>query len=82
MKRYTVLFAILLMATALMAQKPKQASESADQCIALDPEYSDGYMLKGLATIHQGNKKAGLELLAKARDMGNEQAQGLIDKYK
>ena len=61
---------------------PKQAIESADQCIALDPEYSDGYMLKGLATIHQGNKKAGLELLAKARDMGNEQAQGLIDKYK
>ena len=60
----------------------KEAMESAEQCIALDPEYSDGYMLKGLINIHKGDKKTGLELLAKARDMGNEQAQGLIDKYK
>ena len=60
----------------------KEAIASAEQCIALDPEYSDGYLLKGLATIHNGDKKAGLPLLEKARELGNEQAQGLIDKYK
>ena len=60
----------------------KLALESAEQSIALEPEYSDAYLIKGLAQIQLGDKKAGLETLTKARDMGNEQAPALLEKYK
>ncbi len=60
----------------------KEAIETAEQCIALDPEYSDGYLIKGLALVQTGNKAAGLEALQKAQSLGNDQATSLIEKYK
>ena len=66
----------------LRLKKTKEALASAEQSIALEPDYSDAYLIKGLAHIQLGDKKLGLETLAKARDMGNEQAPALIEKYK
>lgn len=66
----------------LRLKEPKLALASAEQGIALEPDYSDAFLVKGLAQIQLGDKKAGLETLAKARDMGNEQAPALLEKYK
>lgn len=54
----------------------------AEQCIGLEPEYSDGYLVLGLAQIQNKRKPEGLRNLERARDLGNPQAQPLIDKYK
>ncbi len=58
-----------------------EAIKTAERCTQLAPEYSDGFLLLGLAQISKGDKTAGLPNLEKARDLGNPQAQPLIDKY-
>ncbi len=58
------------------------ALDSAEKAIALDPEYGEAYVLKGLSLIQLGKKKEGLEALTKAQQLGNEQAASLIEKYK
>ena len=58
-----------------------KALQTAERCVAIAPEYSDGYLLLGLAQIHTNEKEKGLGNLRKALEMGNEQAQGLLDKY-
>lgn len=45
------------------------------------PEYSAIHVARGLALIRSGNKADGLASLQKAKELGNEQAQSLIDKY-
>ena len=57
------------------------AIKTADVCIKLAPEYSDGYLILGLAQIGKGDKTSGLANLEKAKQLGNPQAQTLIDKY-
>ena len=57
------------------------AVETAQELIAIDPNESDGYMFLGLAQCLTGNKKEGIPNLQKAKDMGNTQAEGLIQKY-
>ena len=58
-----------------------EAIESAKGCISMAPEGSDGYLLLGLAQCVKGQKAEGLKNLAKAKELGNSQAQPLIDKY-
>lgn len=55
---------------------------TATDCLALDPENSVGHLILGLAQIQTGQKKEGLQSLEKAKQLGNAQAQGFIDKYK
>ena len=62
--------------------KYDDAIEPAEECITLETDGSNGYLLKGLALCLKGNKKEGLELLGKAKDMGDPQADTLIEKYK
>lgn len=57
------------------------AIDIARQCIAIDPDYPDGYLILGLALIQQNNKAEGIQQLQKAKELGSEQAQPLIDKY-
>lgn len=57
------------------------AIKTANLCIKLAPEYSDGYLILGLAQMNKDNKPEGLANLEKAKQLGNEQAQALIDKY-
>lgn len=58
-----------------------EAIETSSTCVKRWPDYPDGHTLLGLAQIHKGNKKEGLETLEKAKQLGSEQAQTLIDKY-
>ena len=59
----------------------KEAMESAKMCIETAPDFSDAYLVLGLAQIKTGNKSEGMANLNKAKEMGNPQAQSLIEKY-
>lgn len=58
-----------------------QAMTSARECLRLAPENSDGYLILGVAQCLKGQKQEGLEHLNKAKELGNSQAQTLIEKY-
>jgi len=58
-----------------------EAIETAKQCIQIAPQESDGYLLLGLGLCVKGQKEEGLQNLSKAKELGNSQAQTLIDKY-
>ena len=59
----------------------KEAIETSQQLIRMAPELSDGYLFLGLAQCLTNNKSEGAKNLNKAKELGNEQAQSLIDKY-
>ena len=65
----------------LRVGKTDDAIESAKECISIAPQESDGYLLLGLAQYVKGQKAEGLTNLNKAKELGNSQAQSLIDKY-
>lgn len=58
-----------------------KALESAQECLRLNPEGSDGYLMTGIAQCAKGNKQQGMQNLNKAKELGNSQAQTFIDKY-
>jgi tetratricopeptide (TPR) repeat protein len=60
----------------------EQAIQTADECIKLDSNNSDGYLFKGLAQCLIGDKAEGIKNLTKAKDLGDTQADALIEKYK
>ena len=57
------------------------AITTARECIATDGQASDGYLFLGLAQCLKGNKKEGLPNLQKAKELGDPQAESLIEKY-
>lgn len=58
------------------------AMATAKESLAIDPNDSDGYLFLGVAQCLKGNKKEGIPNLQKAKEMGNLQAEALIEKYK
>ena len=58
------------------------AIATAKESIVIDANDSDGYLFLGVAQCLKGNKKEGIPNLQKAKDMGNLQAEALIQKYK
>lgn len=59
----------------------KEAMETAQQLIRMSPDFSDGYLFLGLAQCLTNQKAEGTKNLNKAKELGNDQAQSLIDKY-
>jgi tetratricopeptide (TPR) repeat protein len=59
-----------------------EAEATAKECISIDSNNSDGYLFLGLAQCMKGNKESGLDNLRKAKELGDPQADGLIEKYK
>ena len=57
------------------------AVSTARECIHVAPQLSDGYLFLGLAQCLKGQKADGLQNLQKAKELGHDQAQSLIDKY-
>lgn len=57
------------------------AIQTAQACIRLQPEYSDGHLFLGLAQCLKGNKAEGIKSLQRAKELGDPQADGLIEKY-
>ncbi len=58
-----------------------EAISTAEKTISMQPRYSDGYLFLGVAQCVKGQKTEGLQNLNKAKELGNSQAQTLIDKY-
>ena len=58
------------------------ALATAQACIAVAPDNSDGYLFLGLAQCLKGNKQKGIPNLQKAKELGDPQAEKLIEKYK
>ena len=58
-----------------------EAAETARRCVEMAPNYSDGYLFLGLAQCLKGNKDEGLKNLQKAKELGDPQADELIEKY-
>ena len=59
-----------------------QAIATAKECIALDAENSDGYLFLGLGQCLKGQKAEGIKNLQTAKELGDTQADALIEKYK
>ena len=59
-----------------------QAIATAKECIALGAENSDGYLFLGLGQCLKGQKVEGIKNLQKAKELGDTQADALIEKYK
>jgi tetratricopeptide (TPR) repeat protein len=57
------------------------AIATAEQCVKVAPEYSDGYLFLGLAQCLKGKKEEGLKNLLRAKELGDPQADELITKY-
>lgn len=58
-----------------------EAAETAKTCIQLAPEHSDGYLFLGLAQCLKDQKAEGVKNLQKAKELGDAQADELIEKY-
>ena len=58
-----------------------QAIETAQACIRLMPDFSDGYLFLGVAQCLKGQTAEGVKNLQRAHDLGDEQAADLIKKY-
>ena len=58
-----------------------EAVETAETCIQLAPDHSDGYLFLGLSQCLLGQKTEGVKNLKKAGELGDPQAEGLIEKY-
>ena len=69
----------MLLGGAMSAQA--QLSLSLDECIRIAPEYSDGYLFLGIAQCQKGQKLEGLKNLQRAKELGDAQADDLIEKF-
>ncbi len=58
-----------------------EAVLTATQCIEVAPDLSDGYLFLGLAQCLKGEKAEGVKNLLKAKELGDSQADDLIEKY-
>ena len=65
----------------LRVGKTDEAIATAQQSIRISPDNSDGYLILGLAQCVKGQKEEGLKNLNKAKELGNSQAQTLIEKF-
>ena len=58
-----------------------EAMETAKAAIQVAPDHSDGYLFLGLAQCLKEQKDEGLKNLQKAKELGDPQADDLIEKY-
>lgn len=58
-----------------------EAMATANEAIQLFPDHSDGYLFLGLAQCLKGQKDEGVKNLQKAKELGDPQADQLIETY-
>lgn len=66
----------------LRVNQLEDAIRTADMCIEIEPDYADPYIVKGIAHGELKQKVEALQALEKAKELGDERAEGLIAKYK
>lgn len=65
----------------LQVNQKEDAITTCNIGLQIAQEYSDLYIIKGIAQCENKDKSNGLVTLQKARELGDARAQGLIDKY-
>jgi tetratricopeptide (TPR) repeat protein len=65
----------------LRVGKFEEAVQACDLCLRLTTEYSDVYIVKGVALNYLGRKEESIEALQKAKELGDERADAYIEKY-
>ena len=61
--------------------KIDEGMATAQLCMSRFPDYGDGHAVYGLAQILKGKKKEGMATLEKAKELGSEMAEPLMEKY-
>ena len=61
--------------------KIDEGMATAQLCMSRFPDYGDGHAVYGLAQILKGKKKEGIATLEKAKELGSEMAEPLMEKY-
>lgn len=59
----------------------EECIKSAQNCIRIDPNYAAAYRVLGYAQLQQGNKDEARKNLERAKELGDENAQDIIDSY-
>ncbi|MFQ7113547.1 trypsin-like peptidase domain-containing protein [Hallella bergensis] len=65
----------------LQLNQVEDAIMTCDMGLKITQEYSDLYIIKGIAQCENKDKTNGLSTLQKAHELGDTRAQGLIEKY-
>ena len=66
----------------LRVNQLEEAIATCDMCIQVDPNYADPYIIKGIAQGELKQIPQAREALQKAKELGDERADGLLEKYK
>ena len=66
----------------LRVNKLEDAIATCDMCLQVDPNYADPYIIKGIALGELKRKEEAKEAFLKAKELGDERADGLLEKYK
>ncbi len=65
----------------LRVGKYEEAVQACDICLQLTQEYSDVYIVKGVALHQLGRNEESKEALLKAKELGDERADSYLQKY-
>jgi len=60
----------------------ENAIQTSDLCIQIEPEYADPYIMKGVAYGELGKREEAMQAFEKAKQLGDDRAEGMIEKYK
>ena len=66
----------------LKVNQLEDAITTCDMCIQVDSNYSDPYIIKGIALGELKRNAEAKEAFLKAKELGDERADGLLEKYK
>lgn len=66
----------------LRFNQTEDAMKSAAICTQIAPEYADGYILLGVASMVAGKKEEGTKALLRAKELGDPRADEYLKKYK
>lgn len=60
----------------------EEAIKTSDLCMQINPDGTDAYIIKGVALMQLKRKPEAMECFKKAKELGDERADGYIEKYK
>ena len=66
----------------LRVNQPEDAIRTCDMCLAIEPEYPDPYIVKGIAHITLDQKAEAKAAFLKAKELGDERGEEMLQKYK
>lgn len=66
----------------LRVNMPDDALKTIELCHTVAPDNPESYLIQGLAYMEKKQKAEGLKAFRRAKELGSEQADALIEKYK